>query len=120
MILLDSSAWFEIFTNGPKAKEFAAYLAHKTRLIISAVSIFEIYRKLAKSSEEEALAAVAVMQQIQVIPMDEVLCLEAGELAIKHSLAMADSFILATARLHNAQVITKDNDFRGIPGCVVI
>lgn len=120
MILLDSSAWFEILKDGPLAAKFIKYLSHKSEIIVSAVSIFEIYRKLAKQSEEAALSAIASLKQYPVIAVDENISLEAGEIAQKHALAMADSFILATAQLHEAELITKDNDFRNIPGCIIV
>lgn len=118
VILLDSSGWLEIFTDGPLSKEFENYL--KDPWLVSTVNIFEVYRKIARTSEDKALQAVALMERGEVVPVDETLALEAADLSIEYELGMADSLILATARYHKAVLITKDNDFRDIPDCRVI
>lgn len=120
MILLDSSGWLEIFTNGPLAERFEQHLHRSRTWIVSAINLFEVYKKVARHSEEEALRAIAVMRQGTLIPVDERISLEAADLALHHGLAMADSIILATAQLSKVTLITKDRDFEKLPGCVVI
>jgi predicted nucleic acid-binding protein len=66
--------------------------------------------------EEAALQVVAVMHQGVVVDLDATIALNAAQLSIAHKLPMADSVILATARLHEATIWTLDADFKGIPG----
>ncbi len=120
MILLDSSGWLEIFLDGPLARQCTKHLERSKQWIVSAINIFEVYRKLAKSSEGEALQAIAVMRHGQLIPVDETISLTAADLALQYDLAMADSLILATAYTHKATLVTRDNDFAKLPQCVVI
>lgn len=118
MILLDSSGWIEIFVDGPLARQFEPYI--QENWVVSTINLFEVYKKIARTSEEDALRAIAMMRAGQVIPVDETVSIEAGDLSLKYGLAMADSLILATAHLHSAILVTKDADFAKIPGCKVI
>ena len=60
------------------------------------------------------------MRKTQIVPLDEGLALLAVELSLENALAMADSIVLATAQVHGAEVVTKDPDFRKIPGVRVV
>jgi len=51
-----------------------------------------------------------------VIDLDSTLVLEAADHALKHHLAMADALVYATARHHDAELISSDADFQGLPG----
>jgi predicted nucleic acid-binding protein len=44
------------------------------------------------------------------------LALSAARLSIEHSLPMADSIMLATARANDAVLWTQDADFEDVPG----
>jgi predicted nucleic acid-binding protein len=44
------------------------------------------------------------------------LALSAAQLSVAHSLPMADSLILATARAYNATLWTQDEHFKDLPG----
>ena len=48
--------------------------------------------------------------------LDESLALLAAEIGVERRLPLADSVVLATARLHRATLWTQDADFEGLPG----
>ena len=48
--------------------------------------------------------------------LDDQLALEAAELSADTKLALADSIILATARVQDAELWTQDSDFEGLEG----
>jgi len=54
------------------------------------------------------------MRQGQVVDLTERIALLAAELSLQEKLPMADSIILATARLHDAHIWTQDADFEGL------
>lgn len=54
------------------------------------------------------------------MPVDETLALEAADISLASGLAMADSIIYATARRHEATLVTADADFTGLPATLVI
>lgn len=117
MNVVDSSAWLEYFADGPNAKVFAAAIEATARLIVPVVSIYEVYRKVKQEvGEDKAIEAVAVMARGRVIAVDMSVALEAADVSLVEKLAMADSLILATARLHNATLWTQDAHFDGLAG----
>ena len=71
-------------------------------------------------SEERALMAVSLLRRATVVPVDESLALDAADFSLELGLAMADSIVYATARRHDATLVTADADFEGLPGAVLI
>ena len=71
-------------------------------------------------SEDRAIEAVAALQRAEIVEVDASLALEAAELSLELGLAMADSLIYATARRHEATLVTADADFEGLPDAIVV
>ena len=117
MNLVDSSGWIEYFTDGPNADRFAPALEDTEHLLVSVINLYEVFKHVLRHrGEPEALQAVSVMQEARVVPIDEVLALEAARLSVHYRLPMADSLILATARRYGATIWTQDADFEGLEG----
>jgi predicted nucleic acid-binding protein len=121
VILVDSSGWIEFFIDGPRADRYAPYLKRPNEVVTPTVILFEVYRKLRRERGEEfALAVVAQMKRTRLVPLSETIALEAGDLSLRHSLAMADAFILATARHAKCPLVTSDAHFRELDGVTYI
>ncbi|MBZ0091461.1 MAG: PIN domain-containing protein [Burkholderiales bacterium] len=117
MNVVDSSAWLEYFADGSNAAHFSAAIENTAELIVPVISLFEVFKRvLQQRTEGDALKAIALMQQGRVIELDAPLSLSAANLSCKLKLPMADSLILATARMHTATLWTQDADFAAIPG----
>ena len=117
MNVVDSSGWLEYFADGPNADFFALAIQDTDQLLVPTISIYEVFKRvLQQRGEGEALQAVAVIAQGQVVDMDTTLALNAAKLSVDHRLPMADSIMLATARAHKATLWTQDADFDGIEG----
>ena len=117
MHLVDSSGWIEYFTDGPNATAFAEPLESEEPLIVPTISIYEVFRVLARGLGDEAgLPMIAIMRSHTVVPLDDRLALEAARIAAAAELAMADAIILATARQHGATLWTQDGHFERVPG----
>jgi len=115
MNVVDSSAWLEYFANGPNASFFAEPIEQADRLIVPSLILFEVFKRvLQQRGEGDALQAIAVMQQGEVVSLDATLALSAVRLSVEHKLPMADSMILATAREYDATLWTQDADFKGL------
>ena len=69
-----------------------------------------------RRDEGDALQAVALMQQGRVVDLTSSLSLSAAHLSVQHRLPMADSIMLATARIHDGTLWTQDADFDGLSG----
>jgi toxin FitB len=117
MNVVDSSAWLEYFANGQNASFFARPIEETDELLVPSLTIYEVFKRVLQQREEgDALRAVAVMQQGSVVDLDARLALSAARVSLETRMPMADSIVLATARLHGATLWTQDADFDGIPG----
>jgi len=115
--VVDSSGWLEFFADGVNAEQFAQPLSDLEKLIVPSISVFEVFRVVCRQrGEEQALQAAALMQHGKIVELSSSLALYAAKLSIELKLPMADSIILATARLREATLWTQDNDFEGIDG----
>jgi predicted nucleic acid-binding protein len=56
------------------------------------------------------------MLQGTIVDLSASISILAAKISLEHELPMADSIILATARLYEAAVWTQDSDFEGIDG----
>lgn len=119
--VLDSSVWIEILNNGALAKNCLKELKCASHVCVPTLVIFEVYKKIASSrSEDQALSAVAVLSQHEVVEMTREIALSAADISLQKGLAMADSIVLAHAQQEGATLLTLDNDFAGIPGARVL
>lgn len=117
MNVVDSSGWLEYFADGPNADFFSRAIETTAELLVPAVSLYEVFKRVMQQrGEGDALQAVALMQQGRVIELSSPLALSAARLSLEHHLPMADSMILASARAHGATLWTQDSDFDGVPG----
>ncbi len=117
MNVVDSSGWLEYFADGPNAAAFAKPIEATRSLLVPTLSLFEVFKRVAQQrSEDDALRAIAVMEQGRVVDLDRATALEAARLSIQRGIAMADSVMLATAYRHRATLWTQDSDFEGLQG----
>ena len=117
MNIVDSSGWLAFFADEPNAKHFLLPLKDTSMLVVPTVSIYEVFKViLRESGEDKALQSIAAMQAGLVADLTARLALEASKLSLMHSLPMADSIILATAKAFEATIWTQDADFEKIPG----
>jgi toxin FitB len=117
MNVVDSSGWLEFFADGPNAIFFAPSITDLEQLIVPAISIYEVFKRvLQQRNETDAFQAVGLMAQGQVIDLNQTLALSAAKLSVELKLPMADSIILATARAYQAILWTQDADFKDVAG----
>jgi predicted nucleic acid-binding protein len=115
--VVDSSGWLEYFAAGPNADFFASAVEATDELIVPTISVYEVFKRVSQQrSEGDALQAVALMQQGDVVDLSIHLALEAARTSIALGIPMADSIILATARSSDATLWTQDVDFADIDG----
>ena len=117
MILIDSYGWIEYFAEGPLADKYAPFIegANAENAVTPTVVIYEVYRKIkGLRGEEKALEAYAQISRTKIVELTPHLSLEAADISLKLGLGMADSMIVATAKVYNAQIITSDKHLKGI------
>lgn len=117
MNLVDSCGWLEYFAEGPNVDFFTPAIENTKNLIVPAISIMEVFKRIYQQrGEDAALQAVALMHQGQIVAVDDTSALYAAKCGIDYNLPMADSIIFAIARLKKAMIWTQDIDFKGIEG----
>lgn len=115
MNVVDSSGWLEYFADGPNAAFFASAVEDTAKLVVPSIILFEVFKQVVRQrGEQEALDDVAHMRQGLVVDLDENLALGTARVSLDLKLPLADSVILATARMHNATIWTQDADFKAI------
>jgi predicted nucleic acid-binding protein len=115
--VVDSSGWLEYVDGGTNAQSFEAAVLAVDRLVVPTICILEVFKRmLREKGEDAALDVVGQMRQGFVVDLDADLALEAARLGIALKLPLADSAVLATARLHNALIWTQDEHFQGMEG----
>ena len=120
LYLVDSSGWLEYMTDDSKAAAFGHYLEGEASVVVPTVVIYEVYKHLAKH-RGRTLADRFVSQALhrKVVPMDETIALAAANASLDHRLAGADAIVYATARVCQAQLVTANTHFRGLPGVII-
>lgn len=86
-------------------------------LLLSVVNWGEVYyialRETGRKQAEKVSHAISTLP-IQIIPADLELARQAAEFKAKCRMSYADCFAAALARLHNAELVTGDPDFRQV------
>jgi len=112
---VDSSGWLEYFADDEKADFFAPAIERVPELIVSTISIYEVFKRIRQqSSQSHALNAIAQMQQGKVVDLDAMIALSAANVSISLKLPLADSVMRATARFYHAALWTQDAHFRDL------
>jgi predicted nucleic acid-binding protein len=120
LYVVDSSGWLEYLTEDSKSAAFAPYLEGDGSVLLPAIVLCEVYKHLAKHRGRHiAERFVAQAFQRQVVPLDDSIAIAAGNLAVEHRLNTTDAIVYATARLCQAQLITADTHYRGLPGVII-
>lgn len=116
MNVVDSSAWLEYIADSPLASVFGPAIEDSEQLIVPAITIYEVNKRLLVQQRESVAAdAMLLMREGKVVPLDALLAEEASREAVTNKLSLADSIIYATAVLHGATVWTTDKHFKNLP-----
>jgi predicted nucleic acid-binding protein len=115
--VVDSSGWLEYLADGANADFFANSILATAALLVPTLSLYEVFKRvLQQRGENDALQAVALMQQGTIVELNTSLALSAARISLHEKMPMADSIMLATARAYGATLWSQDSDFANIPG----
>jgi predicted nucleic acid-binding protein len=117
MRLVDTSAWIETLIGSPLGQIIAAELPIEADWLMPTIVQHEIAKWLRREGTEDLLRSViAFSMTCRVAPLDTEIALAAAELTQSLKLASADAVVLATAQRHQAELLTCDANFDGLPG----
>jgi predicted nucleic acid-binding protein len=121
MRLVDTSAWIEWLIDSETGKAVEAALPQPDRWLVPTIVQLELAKWLTREAgEDKADQAIAFTEKCVVAPLDTRLALAAAEVSAREKLATADAIIYATAQAHDADVLTCDAHFEGLPGVSLI
>jgi len=102
-------------------KKLGKEFPDKSRCIVPTIVQLELSKWLVREvGEEQADQVIAYTQKCVVVPLDTAIVLLATELHREYKLATADAIVYATARQQDADLLTCDPHFNGLPGTVFV
>ena len=117
MNVVDSSGWIEYFIDSANADNFAATIENTAKLIVPALSFFEVHRYLTRNADTAKRdQCLDVMRRGTIVEMTSDRAVAASNIAQQHSLAMADAVIYSIAQEFKATFWTQDADYKDLPG----
>lgn len=92
MNVVDSSGWLEYFADGKNASFFAPAIEDTAHLIVPAICLYEVFKRLMIQGDESAgLVNIGDMHQGQIADLTAPIALQAARLSTELKIAMADS-----------------------------
>jgi predicted nucleic acid-binding protein len=99
------------------ASETLLLVQDTQNLLVPTITIYEVFRRVLQEMDAEtALQITGVMSLGKAVVLDREIGIEAAKISTDLKLSMADSIILATARLFEATLWTQDAHFEGMEG----
>lgn len=124
--VIDAHAWIEYLraTNtGAKIKNLLE--KENAETFTCSVTLAEIISKIAREQLDTEYAYAIVTSNSEIVDADEQLSKQAGILnanirKTKKDFGLADAYVLATARMLNAKLLTGDPHFKGIKEAILM
>ena len=124
MYVIDSFAWIEYFV-GSKAGELVKEYVESGDSITPTIVIAELSAKYARLKQDFAPKLRFIVLKSRTLVLDEDTAALAGSISAERKSkvdrwGLADSIILATARLQKANVVTGDQHFSDLKEIIMI
>ena len=121
MIVVDSSAWIELLMRGSLTPQIRTAFPSRETHVVPTIVQLEMTKWLRREISLKASRLVlAYSQKCVVVPLSSLIAVQAAYLSAQHKLATADAIIYATAVAMNADLLTCDAHFEGLPGVTFI
>jgi predicted nucleic acid-binding protein len=89
--------------------------------LVPTIVLYEVLKiLLLRAGRSEADAFLSEALRRKVVDLTDTIALAAASLSIDYKLPMADAIIYATARAHQAELVTSDAHFTGLPGVTIL
>ena len=121
MRAVDTSAWIEWLILSATGEKVRWKLPPPSEWLVPTIVQVELAKWLARNVDWKTSEAVlAYSQSCVVAELDSAIAFSAAELWRRHGLATADAIVLATARFHEADLLTSDAHFAGLDHVVYV
>lgn len=119
--MVDSWAWVEYFKGTSSGKKAASYIEGEEKVIVSAINVAEVRLFLLRHKPAEAEKHISFLLNTSFpITISTEIALHAAKIKHEKKLGLADAIVMVTAMMHNAKIITGDDDFKGEEGVIYI
>jgi len=123
-LVVDSSAWIEYMDGSIEGEKVRDNFKEK-QLFTPANCVAEIIARALRTGISVDLVKTVLNAQSTIVSIDFEISCQGGILYTelrkqKPKISLSDALTLATAKKINAQVLTFDNDFQGIPEAIVL
>jgi len=126
-VLIDTSAWMEIFGGSPWGQRALACLENQSPQAISVLTLYELQYRLEHLYGEKKTATLLdiVVANTEVLPVDSRIAVDAGRIKAGQkregsSIGAVDCLILATARAYRLKILTGDRHFAGFDETITV
>jgi predicted nucleic acid-binding protein len=126
-ILVDTWAWLEMMSGTPRGDRVRDIIRNSSPVSISVLTLYELRYRLEqiKNRDFAIMVIKQITDQTEVIPIDDKIGLLGGTLksqqnSQKTTMGAVDCLVLATARVHNLQILTGDKHFAGFPEAICL
>ena len=120
-VLIDSWAWIEYFKGTYFGKQARTYIEGDEEIVVSTINAAEVYRFLLAHKHDDSEEFIKFLLSASfVVFVSTEIALQAARNKHEKKLGMADAIVLATARLHNAKIVTGDDDFKNEENVIYI
>ena len=117
MIVIDTSAWIEYADGSEIGRIIKEKIESAQNCIVPTLVQFELINWMRRERGETIADSILAFTQTCIVqPLDTPIAIAAAELATLHQLSTADAIIYASARFTNADLLTCDAHFEGLPG----
>ena len=115
---LDSSAWLFYYFN--ESAEMIKIVDEEGFIITSSLSLFEVKKRLLVLKKDYEIFLNFIKERGVIIAPGILIAEDAANISYDNKLPAIDALIYATSKSCNAELITGDNDFRGMDGVRII
>ncbi|MBS3081019.1 PIN domain-containing protein [Candidatus Pacearchaeota archaeon] len=121
--IIDSYAWVEYFKGSNQGKIARDFIENK-QSATSVITIAELSEKYEREQRKFDEDFSFIISQTKIIELNTELSILAGKINNENkkkikNWGMADSIILATAKIKNAKVVTGDEHFRNLNSVMI-
>lgn len=109
---IDSSAWLSYYFG--QSEIMKEIIDGEELLITSSLCLFEIKKKLLLLKKDSETFLQFIKERSVIIVPNTEIAEKAADIALEKRLGAMDALIYATTQMQNAELITADNDFRGL------
>lgn len=119
--VVDTSSWIEWLVGSVVGKRIAKEIPAQANCLVPTIVQVELAKWLTREVTEDAAdRMIAYTLKCRVVPLDTSIALLAADQHRLHKLATADAIVYATALSRNAELLTCDAHFEGLPNVVLL